>query len=128
MFLPLLSPLEPFASLTLKVWVKDASSQRYLSGAAVRVFVNGSLLQSSQTEENGEVLLTVPYQLGVTLTLVASMEAYMPTQLPWKTTKMPSESRAYILLLPSEILFSVENIRDIIFKTCSAMALLKSGS
>lgn len=94
--LPLLSPLELFSSLTLKVWVKDASSQRYLSSAAVRVFVNGSLLQFSQTEENGEVLLTVPYQLGVTLTLVASMEAYVPSQLPWKTTKMPSESAAYI--------------------------------
>lgn len=78
------------------MWVKDASSQRYLSGAAVRVFMNGSLLQSSQTEENGEVLLNVPYQLGVTLTLVASMDAYVPAQLPWKTTKMPSESAAYI--------------------------------
>lgn len=77
--------------------MKDASSQRYLSGAAVRVFVNGSLIESSQTEQNGEVLLTVPYQLGVTLTLVASMEAYVPSQLPWKTTKMPSESAAFIL-------------------------------
>ncbi|KAG7326986.1 hypothetical protein KOW79_010387 [Hemibagrus wyckioides] len=94
------APAEPFASLTLKVWVKDASSQRYLSGAAVRVFVNGSLLQSSQTEENGEVLLTVPYQLGVTLTLVASMEAYMPTQLPWKTTKMPIFSAVTMSLVP----------------------------
>lgn len=76
--------------------MKDASSQRYLGGAAVRVFVNGSLLQSRETEENGEVLLTVPYQLGVTLTLVASMDAYVPSQLPWKTTKMPSESAACI--------------------------------
>lgn len=81
--------------------MKDSSSQRYLSGAAVRVFVNGSLLQSSQTEGNGEVLLTVPYQLGVTLTLVASMEAYVPTQLPWKTSKMPSESAAHNRLTQS---------------------------
>lgn len=87
-----LSLLELFSSLSLKVWVKDASSLRYLSGATVRVFVNGSLLQLSQTEENGEVFLTVPYKLGVTFTLVASMDAYVPTQLPWKTTKMPSES------------------------------------
>ncbi|KAM9483204.1 protein FAM171B [Clarias gariepinus] len=94
------APAEVFSSLTLKVWVKDASSQRYLSGAAVRVFVNGSLLQSSQTEGNGEVLLTVPYQLGVTLTLVASMEAYVPTQLPWKTSKMPIFSAVTMSLVP----------------------------
>ncbi|KAF7711093.1 protein FAM171B [Silurus meridionalis] len=94
------APAELFSSLTLKVWVKDASSQRYLSGAEVRVFVNGSMLQSSHTEENGEVLLTVPYQLGVTLSLVASMEAYVPKQLPWKTTKMPIFSAVTMSLVP----------------------------
>ncbi|XP_017577727.1 protein FAM171B [Pygocentrus nattereri] len=96
------SPTEPAesSSLTLKVWVKDASSQRYLSGAQVRVFVNGSQLHSSQTQENGEVLLTVSYQLGVTLTLVASMDAYVPAQLPWKTTKMPIFSAVTMSLVP----------------------------
>ncbi|XP_066521595.1 family with sequence similarity 171 member B [Hoplias malabaricus] len=92
-------PAEP-SSLTLKVWVKDASSQRYLSGAAVRVFVNGSQVHSSNTQDNGEVLLTVPYHLGVTLTLVASMETYVPTQLPWKTTKMPIFSAITMSLVP----------------------------
>ncbi|XP_072539734.1 protein FAM171B [Salminus brasiliensis] len=96
------SPTQPaeLSSLTLKVWVKDASSQRYLSGAAVRVFMNGSQLHSSQSQENGEVLLTIPYQLRVTLTLVASMEAYVPTQLPWKTTKMPIFSAITMSLVP----------------------------
>ncbi|KAF4080239.1 hypothetical protein AMELA_G00168170 [Ameiurus melas] len=66
------APAELFSSLTLKV----------------------------QTEENGEVLLTLPYQLGVTLTLVASMEAYVPSQLPWKTTKMPIFSAVTMSLVP----------------------------
>ncbi|XP_007248871.3 protein FAM171B [Astyanax mexicanus] len=96
------SPTQPaeLSSLTLKVWVKDTSSQRYLNGAMVQVFLNGSQLHSSQTQENGEVLLTVPYRLGVTLTLVASMEAYVPTQLPWKTTKMPIFSAITMSLVP----------------------------
>ncbi|XP_051562199.1 protein FAM171B-like [Myxocyprinus asiaticus] len=75
--------------LSLKVWVKDASTQRFLKGALVSVFVNGSNIHSSETLENGEVTVTVLYHLGLTLTLVASMEGYVLTQLPWKTTKMP---------------------------------------
>ncbi|XP_035388506.1 protein FAM171B [Electrophorus electricus] len=92
-------PPEP-SSLTLKVSVKDASSQRFLSGAAVLVFVNGSRLRSSRTQDGGEVLLTVPYQLGATLTLVASMDAYVPSQFRWKTTKMPIFSSVTMSLLP----------------------------
>ncbi|XP_076871657.1 protein FAM171B [Brachyhypopomus gauderio] len=91
---PELSPL------TLKVSVKDASSQRFLSGAAVLVFLNGLRLNSSHTQDGGEVLLTVPYQLGATLTLVASMDAYIPSQLPWKTTKMPIFSSVTMSLVP----------------------------
>ncbi|XP_073707848.1 protein FAM171B [Garra rufa] len=75
--------------LTLKIWVKDASSQRFLKGALVGVFLNGSQIHSSQTLENGEVTVNVSYHLGLTLTIVASMEGYVLTQLPWKTTKMP---------------------------------------
>ncbi|XP_056315584.1 protein FAM171B [Danio aesculapii] len=83
------SPPSSGSLLTLKVWVKDASSQRFLTGALVSVFLNGSQVHSSLTLENGEVTITVPYRLGLTLTLVASMEGYMLTQLPWKTTKIP---------------------------------------
>ncbi|XP_065096286.1 protein FAM171B [Paramisgurnus dabryanus] len=86
--------------LTLKVWVKDASSQRFLKGALVAVFVNGSQIYSSQTLENGEVTLTVPYHLGLTLNLVASMEGYVLTQLSWKTTKMPIFSVITMSLRP----------------------------
>ncbi|XP_077055517.1 protein FAM171B isoform X2 [Siphateles boraxobius] len=86
--------------LTLKIWVKDASSQRLLKGAVVAVFLNGSQIHSSQTLENGEVTVTVPYSLGLTLTLVASMEGYVLTQLPWKTTKMPIFSVITMSLRP----------------------------
>uniref|UniRef100_A0A8C1CJR9 Family with sequence similarity 171 member B n=1 Tax=Cyprinus carpio carpio TaxID=630221 RepID=A0A8C1CJR9_CYPCA len=86
--------------LTLKIWVKDASSQRFLKGALVGVFLNGSQIHSSQTLENGEVTVTVPYHLGLTLTLVASMEGYILTQLPWKTTKMPIFSVITMSLRP----------------------------
>ncbi|XP_052413998.1 protein FAM171B [Carassius gibelio] len=86
--------------LTLKIWVKDASSQRFLKGALVGVFLNGSQIHSSQTLENGEVTVTVPYHLGLTLTLVASMEGYVLTQLPWKTTKIPIFSVITMSLRP----------------------------
>ncbi|XP_059416725.1 protein FAM171B-like [Carassius carassius] len=91
-------PSEPL--LTLKIWVKDASSQRFLKGALVGVFLNGSQIHSSQTLENGEVTVTVPYHLGLTLTLVASMEGYVLTQLPWKTPKMPIFSVITMSLRP----------------------------
>ncbi|XP_042613826.1 protein FAM171B isoform X2 [Cyprinus carpio] len=86
--------------LTLKIWVKDASSQRFLKGALVGVFLNGSQIHSSQTLENGEVTVNVSYHLGLTLTLVASMEGYVLTQLPWKTTKMPIFSVITMSLRP----------------------------
>lgn len=77
--------------LSLRVWVKDASSQRFIGGASVEVFVNGTQTVSALTQDNGEVLFHVPYALGQTLSIVASMEGYVHKQLPWKTTKMPSK-------------------------------------
>lgn len=88
------------SSLMLKVWVKDSSSQRFLKGALVCVFVNGSQIHSSQTLENGEVTLTIPYHLGLTLNLVASRKGYVLSQLPWKTTKMPIFSVITMSLRP----------------------------
>ncbi|RXN33488.1 protein FAM171B-like [Labeo rohita] len=95
--------------LTLKIWVKDASSQRFLKGALVGVFLNGSQIHSSQTLENGEVTVTVSYHLGLTLTLVASMEGYVLTQLPWKTTKMPNLSFQPSIQFPKSLLKLNEN-------------------
>ncbi|XP_030637678.1 protein FAM171B [Chanos chanos] len=92
------SPSE--SPLMLRVHVKDASSQRHLGGATLEVFVNGSHMHSSLTQEDGEVLLTIPYKLGMTLTLVASKEGYVLTQLPWTTAKIPIFSSVTLSLIP----------------------------
>ncbi|XP_012676506.2 protein FAM171B [Clupea harengus] len=95
------SPLIPSAPpLALRVWVKDASSQRFIGGASVEVFVNGTRSVSALTQGNGEVLLKVPYALDQTLSIVASMEGYVHKQLPWKTTKRPVFSSVTLALLP----------------------------
>ncbi|XP_041937164.1 protein FAM171B [Alosa sapidissima] len=94
------SPLVPAPPLALRVWVKDASSQRFIGGASVEVFVNGTQAVSAVTQDNGEVLLRVPYALGQTLSIVASMDGYVHKQLPWKTTKMPIFSSVTLALLP----------------------------
>ncbi|RXM31561.1 Protein FAM171B [Acipenser ruthenus] len=75
---------------TLKVQVNDLVSRQYLRQAAVEVFVNYTRTNFAYTEENGAVLLKVPYKLGLTLTIVARMDGYVLTPLPWKTAKMPS--------------------------------------
>lgn len=85
------------STFTLKVQVRDASSQQFLSKVSVEVFVNYTQTNSALTAENGAILLKVPYQLGMTLTIVASLGGYTLTPLPWKTSKMPSE---YIYTLP----------------------------
>ncbi|MBN3308425.1 F171B protein, partial [Amia calva] len=85
---------------TLKVQVNDIMSRQYLSHAAVEVFVNHTKTNSAFTEENGVVLLKVPYKLGLTLTIVASMDGYILTPLPWKTTKMPIFSSVTLSLFP----------------------------
>lgn len=82
------SPEPPFA---LRVLVKDQVTRRRLGGAHVGVFVNHTLSSQALTGEKGEVLLRVPYSLGLSLTIVASMEGYVLTPLPWRTTKRPSE-------------------------------------
>uniref|UniRef100_A0AAZ3QWM6 Membrane-associated ring finger (C3HC4) 7 n=1 Tax=Oncorhynchus tshawytscha TaxID=74940 RepID=A0AAZ3QWM6_ONCTS len=84
-----LTPEPPFA---LRVLVKDQVTRRRLGGAQVRVFVNHTLSSQALTGEKGEVLLRVPYSLGLSLTIVASMEGYVLTLLPWRTTKRPNIS------------------------------------
>ncbi|RXM37292.1 Protein FAM171B [Acipenser ruthenus] len=61
----------PVSLFTLKVQVNDLVSRQYLRQAAVEVFVNYTRTNSAYTEENGAVLLKVPYKLGLTLTIVA---------------------------------------------------------
>uniref|UniRef100_A0A4W5N796 Family with sequence similarity 171 member B n=1 Tax=Hucho hucho TaxID=62062 RepID=A0A4W5N796_9TELE len=92
-----LTPEPPFA---LRVLVKDHVTRRRLGGAQVEVFVNHTLSSQALTGERGEVMLRVPYSLGLSLTIVASMEGYVLTPLPWRTTKRPIFSSVTLSLLP----------------------------
>ncbi|KAL2088138.1 hypothetical protein ACEWY4_016966 [Coilia grayii] len=94
---PVLTPAPPLA---LRVWVKDASSQRFLGGASVTVFVDGSRAVAAPTQGDGEVLMRVPYALGRSLSIVASLDGYLPRQMPWRTTKMPIFSSVTLALQP----------------------------
>uniref|UniRef100_W5K7D0 Family with sequence similarity 171 member B n=1 Tax=Astyanax mexicanus TaxID=7994 RepID=W5K7D0_ASTMX len=78
-----------YTTFTLRVQVKDAVSHQPLSQASVDVFVNYTLISSTQTSSDGSSALSIPYTQGRTLTLVASRHGYIPTALPWKTTKKP---------------------------------------
>ncbi|KAM4559525.1 protein FAM171B [Odontesthes bonariensis] len=84
----------------LKVLVRDLVTRQPLSGASVDVYMNHTLRSSAQTGERGEVLLWVEYGPGISLTLLGKMEGYVPTPLPWSTTKRPIFSAVTLLLLP----------------------------
>lgn len=84
----------------LKVQVNDIISRQYLSQAVVEVFVNYTKTNSMVTRNNGAVLIKVPYQLGLSLTIIAYKDGYVLTPLPWKTGRMPSKYFSGILNSP----------------------------
>ncbi|XP_016894079.1 protein FAM171B isoform X2 [Cynoglossus semilaevis] len=84
----------------LKVLVRDQVTRQPLSGASVDVYVNHTLRSSVQTRARGEVLLWVTFSPGLSLTLLGSMEGYVPCPLPWRTSKRPIFSSVTLLLLP----------------------------
>ncbi|XP_037617603.1 protein FAM171B [Sebastes umbrosus] len=84
----------------LKVLVRDLVTRQALPGASVDVYVNHTLKSSARTGERGEVLLWVAYSPGLSLTLLGNMEGYVPSALPWSTTKRPIFSAVTLLLLP----------------------------
>ncbi|XP_051913073.1 protein FAM171B [Hippocampus zosterae] len=84
----------------LKVLVRDMATRHLLPGASIGIYVNHTLSSSTWTGEKGEALLWVPYSPWLSLTLVASMEGYVPSSLPWSTTKKPIFSAVTLLLLP----------------------------
>ncbi|KAG9349454.1 hypothetical protein JZ751_027898 [Albula glossodonta] len=88
----------------LKVQVKDISTRQYLSQASVQVFVNYTQTNSALTGKDGAVLLKVPYKLGLSLTILASMDGYILTTLPWKTTKMPNTVSQPSVQFPKSLL------------------------
>ncbi|XP_072541131.1 protein FAM171B-like isoform X2 [Salminus brasiliensis] len=77
------------AAFTLRIQVKDAVSHQPLSQASVNVFVNYTLISSTKTSRDGSSALSIPYSQGRALIVVASKDGYVPTALPWKTTKKP---------------------------------------
>ncbi|KAM7375436.1 hypothetical protein PAMA_014505 [Pampus argenteus] len=94
------SALTADPQFALKVLVRDLVTRQPLPGASVGVYVNHTLRSSAQTGESGEVLLSVMYSPGISLTLVGNMEGYVPSPLPWSTTKRPIFSAVTLLLLP----------------------------
>ncbi|XP_037122947.1 protein FAM171B [Syngnathus acus] len=84
----------------LKVLVRDAVTRQLLPGASVGIYVNHNLSSSTWTGEEGEALLWVPYSPGLSLTLVATMEGYIPSPQPWITSRRPIFSAVTLLLLP----------------------------
>ncbi|KAK2857059.1 hypothetical protein Q5P01_005794 [Channa striata] len=98
-------PLSPSAltaepQFALKVLVRDLVTHQPLPGASVDVYLNHTLRSSARTGERGEVLLWVAYSPGLSLSLLGSMEGYVPSPLPWRTTKRPIFSAVTLLLLP----------------------------
>ncbi|KAM6894084.1 protein FAM171B [Xenentodon cancila] len=84
----------------LKVLVRDQVTRQPLTGASVDVYLNHTVRSSTQTDEKGEVLLWVEFRRDLSLTLLGSMPGYVPTPLPWSTTKRPIFSAVTLLLLP----------------------------
>ncbi|KAM9328347.1 protein FAM171B [Pholidichthys leucotaenia] len=94
------SPLVAVPQFALKVLARDLVTRQPLPGATVDVYVNHTLRSSAQTGERGEVLLWVAYSPSLSLILLGGMEGYVPSLLPWSTTKRPIFSSVTLLLLP----------------------------
>ncbi|XP_034462460.1 protein FAM171B [Hippoglossus hippoglossus] len=84
----------------LRVLVRDVVTRQPLPGASVDVYLNHTLRSSVATGPRGEVLLWVSYSPGLSLTLLGNKEGYVPSSLPWSTTKRPIFSAVTLLLLP----------------------------
>uniref|UniRef100_A0A1A7X7U3 Membrane-associated ring finger (C3HC4) 7 n=1 Tax=Iconisemion striatum TaxID=60296 RepID=A0A1A7X7U3_9TELE len=94
------SALTAEPQFALKVLLRDLVTRQALAGASVDVYVNHTLTGSVQAGESGEVLLWVSYSPGLSLTLLGHKEGYVPTPLPWSTSKKPIFSAVTMLLLP----------------------------
>ncbi|XP_035160208.2 protein FAM171B isoform X2 [Callithrix jacchus] len=90
----------PVSVFMLKVQVNDIISRQHLSQAIVEVFVNYTKTNSTVTQNNGAVLIKVPYKLGFSLTIIAYKDGYVLTPLPWKTGRMPIYSSVTLSLFP----------------------------
>ncbi|KAM9804727.1 protein FAM171B-like [Neosynchiropus ocellatus] len=87
------------SAFNLKVQVTDKLSRQSLSQAAVEVYVNYTRTLATLTGDDGGVLLHVPHQPGVPVTVVASRDGYVCTLLPCTTSRMPIFSSVTMSLL-----------------------------
>ncbi|CAL8289093.1 unnamed protein product [Lota lota] len=94
------SPPRPGAQFALKALVRDLTTRRPLDGATLDVYADHALLTSARTGPGGEALLWLPYGPQHRLTLLARTEGYVPTTLPWRTTRRPLFSAVTLGLLP----------------------------
>ncbi|KAM7380840.1 hypothetical protein PAMP_004112 [Pampus punctatissimus] len=99
----LLQPL-PGSAFNLKVQVSDVLSRQYLSQAVVEIYINYTRNNSALTGEDGGVLLHVPYQPGLPVTVVASKNGYIYTLLPFKTSRKPNASLQPMVQFPKSLL------------------------
>ncbi|KAK1876898.1 Protein FAM171B, partial [Dissostichus eleginoides] len=76
----------------LRVLVRDLVTRQALPGASVDVYLNHTLRSSVRTGRGGSP--------GLSLTLLGNMEGYVPSPLPWSSTKRPIFSAVTLLLLP----------------------------
>ncbi|XP_029315745.1 protein FAM171B-like [Cottoperca gobio] len=93
-----LHPLSDSA-FNLKVQVNSVLSRQYLSQVVVEVYINYTRTNTALTGEDGSVLLHVPYQAGMPITIVASKDGYVCTLLPCQTNRMPIFSSVTVSLL-----------------------------
>ncbi|XP_034550069.1 protein FAM171B-like [Notolabrus celidotus] len=87
------------SAFNLKVQVNSVLSRQFLSQATVEVYINYTRTNTALTVEDGGVLLNIPYQDGMPITIVASKDGYMHTLLPYKASRMPLFSSVTVLLL-----------------------------
>lgn len=79
------------SDFNLRVQVNDLLSRQHLSQAVVEVYINYTRTNAALTGQDGGVLLQVPYQAGLPVTVVASRDGYICTMLPCTTSRMPSK-------------------------------------
>uniref|UniRef100_A0AAQ4Q7Q2 FAM171 N-terminal domain-containing protein n=1 Tax=Gasterosteus aculeatus aculeatus TaxID=481459 RepID=A0AAQ4Q7Q2_GASAC len=87
------------SAFDLKVQVNNVMSRQYLSQALVEIYVNYTRTNAALTGEDGGILLHVPFQTGMPITLVASKDGFICTLLPCKTNRMPIFSSVTMSLL-----------------------------
>ncbi|XP_041662538.1 protein FAM171B-like isoform X1 [Cheilinus undulatus] len=89
----------PGSAFKLKVQVNSALSRQVLNQAVVEIYINYTRTTEALTGQDGSVLLDIPYQDGMPMTIVARKDGYTHTLLPYKASRMPLFSSVTLYLL-----------------------------